>query len=77
MQRRLHLFRSASAVDQSRLLLARSAIGTVAGGAAKSDVLAATGLSSSQWSGAINTLLGEGTVVKTGAKRGTRYHLKE
>ncbi len=63
-------FRSAPAVDQSTL-------NAVAGGAAKSDVLAATGLSSGQWTAAINALLAEGSVTKTGAKRGTRYHLKE
>ncbi len=69
--------RSAPAVDQSTLNAVRDAIGTVAGGAAKSDVLAATGLSSGQWTTVINALLDEGRVVKTGAKRGTRYHLKD
>ncbi len=69
--------RAAPAVEQSTLDAVRDAIGTVAGGAAKSDVLAATGLSSGQWTAAINALLAEGTVIKTGAKRGTRYHVKE
>ncbi len=69
--------RSAPAGDQSTLDAVRDAIGAVAGGAAKSDVLAATGLSSGQWTAAINALLAEGAVTKTGAKRGTRYHLEE
>ncbi len=70
-------FRSAPAGDQSTLSAVRDAIGAVAGGAAKSDVLAATGLSNGQWTAVINALLAEGTVTKTGAKRGTRYHLKD
>ncbi len=63
-------FRTALAVDQSTL-------NAVAGGAAKSDVLGATGLSSGQWTAVIKALLGEWAVTKTGTKRGTRYHLKE
>ncbi len=69
--------RSASTVDRSTLSAVRDAIGAIGGGAAKSDVLAAAGLSDGQWNQAIQVLLGEGTVTKTGAKRGTRYHLKE
>ena len=45
-------------------------------GTSKADVLAATGLSDAQWNGAIAALLAEGSIVKTGAGRGTRYQLK-
>jgi hypothetical protein len=45
------------------------------GGASKSDVLAATGLTDAQWNVAISALLADGSVTKTGAARGTRYHL--
>jgi hypothetical protein len=53
----------------------KQAIAAAAGGTSKSEVLAATGLTDAQWNIAINALLAAGTVIKTGAARGTRYHL--
>ena len=53
----------------------KQAIAAGNGGASKSDVLAATGLTDAQWNAAINALLADGAVTKTGAARGTRYHL--
>ena len=52
----------------------KQAIDATGAGASKADVLAATGLSDAQWTGAIAALLAEGSVTKSGAGRGTRYH---
>lgn len=51
------------------------AIEATGNGASKADILAATGLSDLQWSSAIAALLADGSVTKSGAGRGTRYHL--
>lgn len=64
-------------IDQAVLDQVRSAIATLGGNAAKSDILATAGLSTSQWSPVINALLADGSVTKTGQKRGTRYHLAQ
>ncbi|HFQ2048472.1 TPA: hypothetical protein ACHP02_000887 [Pseudomonas aeruginosa] len=40
---------------------------------AKSDILAATGIPTAQWSAAIASLIAEGKVERQGEKRGTRY----
>jgi hypothetical protein len=45
------------------------------GDAGNPEVLAATSLTDAQWNIVINALLAAGTVTKTGAARGTRYHL--
>jgi len=63
-----------AAPDPVVLDAVKQAIAAAVGGASKSEVLAATGLSDAQWNLAINALLAEGTVTKTGAARGTRYH---
>lgn len=63
--------------DATVLDQVRSAITTLGGNAAKSDILHSTGLSASQWTRAINALLADGSVTKTGQKRGTRYHLAQ
>ncbi len=63
--------------DDNVLDQIRSAIATLGGNAAKSDILESTSLSASQWTPAINALLAEGSVTKTGQKRGTRYHLAQ
>jgi len=42
---------------------------------AKSDVLAATGISTSEWNRAIKELLSEGAVIREGDRRGARYRL--
>ena len=63
------------APDPVMLDAVKQAIAAAAGGTSKSEVLAATGLSDAQWNIAINALLSEGTIIKTGAGRGTRYHL--
>jgi len=53
----------------------KQAIQTASDGASKADVLAATGLSDAQWNAAIAALLADGSVTKSGAGRGTCYHL--
>jgi len=53
----------------------KQAIEAAGDGASKADVLAATGLSDAQWTSAIAALLADGSVTKSGAGRGTRYHL--
>ncbi|WP_295400590.1 DNA methyltransferase [uncultured Thiocystis sp.] len=64
-----------AAPDPVMLDAVKLVIAAAQGGASKSEVLAATGLTDAQWNSAINALLAEGTVTKTGAGRGTRYHL--
>lgn len=66
---------AAPAVDQAVLSGIRSAIAELGGNATKSDIIAAAGLDDRVWAPAINALLADGSVVKTGQKRGTRYHL--
>jgi len=61
-------------VDDVTLKAVRQAIASVVGGAAKADVLSSTGLSDSDWNKAINVLLSNGEVTRSGEKRGTRYH---
>ncbi|MEA1050846.1 hypothetical protein U5801_13660 [Lamprobacter modestohalophilus] len=61
--------------DAELLEAVRGSIVQQGGEVSKSDVLAATGLSDAQWNGAIAALLAEGSVTKSGAGRGTRYHL--
>lgn len=63
--------------DDNVLDQVRSAIATLGGNAAKSDILETTGLPASQWTPAINALLADGSITKTGQKRGTRYHLAQ
>jgi hypothetical protein len=63
------------APDPAMLGAVKQAIAAAQGAISKSEVLAATGLTDAQWNIAINALLAEGTVTKTGAARGTRYHL--
>jgi hypothetical protein len=64
-----------AAPDPIMLDAVKQAITAAQGAASKSEVLAATGLTDAQWNAAINALLAAGTVTKTGAGRGTRYHL--
>ena len=64
-----------STVDEGTVEAVREAIAAAADGASKSDVVQAIGISSSEWNAAINALLVQGVVTKTGAARGTRYHL--
>jgi hypothetical protein len=61
--------------DGTALESVRQAIAAAGGSAGKAEVLAATGLTDAQWNLAIAALLAVGTVTKTGAARGTRYHL--
>jgi hypothetical protein len=63
-----------TAPDEATLRAVKAAIASVADGASKADVLAATGLSDGDWNKAIATLLDRGDVRRTGQKRGTRYH---
>jgi hypothetical protein len=61
-------------LDEATLRAVKAAIASVADGASKNDVLAATGLSEGDWNEAIAALLDRGDVTRTGQKRGTRYH---
>lgn len=61
-------------VDEATLNAVKAAIASVADGASKADVLAATGLSDADWNEAITALLDRGDVTRAGQKRGTRYH---
>lgn len=62
-------------LDEATLRAVKAAIASVADGASKADVLAATGLSDTDWNKAIAALLDRGDVTRTGQKRGTRYHV--
>jgi hypothetical protein len=55
----------------------REAIASAVDGVSKADVVAATGISDGQWNAAINALLAQGLVTKTGERRGARYHIVE
>ena len=50
-------------------------LGTQPGWHAKSDILAAIGITDSQWNTAINELLASGKVERQGERRGARYCL--
>jgi hypothetical protein len=65
---------SETSVDEATLRAVEAAIASVADGASKADVLAATGLTDGDWNKAIAALLNRGNVTRTGQKRGTRYH---
>ncbi|WP_345791765.1 hypothetical protein AAG895_09420 [Thauera sp. JM12B12] len=62
-------------VDEATLNAVKAAIARVAGGASKADVLTATGLSDTDWNKAVAVLLDRGDVIRSGQKRGTRYHV--
>jgi hypothetical protein len=64
-----------SSVDEATVAAVRDAIAAANGGSSKAEVMEATGISSSDWNAAINALLAQGAVIKTGAARGTRYQL--
>lgn len=65
-----------AAPDARTLEAVKQAIAAVSDGASKSDVVGATGISAGEWNAAIRELLAQGIVTKTGAARGTRYHLR-
>ena len=62
-------------VDSGILEAVKKAISAAGSGATRSQVIDATGISNSEWNAAINALLAQGTVTRTGVARGTRYHL--
>ena len=62
-------------VDEATVAAVRDAIAAANGGASKAEVMEATGISDSNWNAAINALLAQGAVIKTGAAHGTRYKL--
>lgn len=66
--------RAPATIDEATLSAVKAAIASVADGASKADVLAATGLSDTDWNKAIAALLDRGDVTRTGQKRATRYH---
>ena len=52
----------------------QAAIAAVSDGASRADVLAATGISATQWTAAIRALLATSAVIQTGDRRSARYH---
>lgn len=66
---------ASTAPDPAVMDSIKQAIKAADDGASKADVLAATGLTDAQWNAAIAALLVDGPVTKSGAGRGTRYHL--
>jgi hypothetical protein len=64
-----------SGPDPALLHQVQAAIAGVSEGASRADVLAATGISASQWTVAIRALLATGAVTQVGERRGARYHL--
>jgi hypothetical protein len=66
---------SDTVVDEATLRAVRAAIASVADGASRAAVLAATGLSDGDWNKVIAALLDRGEVTRSGQKRGTRYHV--
>ncbi|MEZ5065895.1 MAG: BREX-1 system adenine-specific DNA-methyltransferase PglX [bacterium] len=67
--------RSAESVDAGLLSKVKDAIGANGTGASRADVIDATGISGSDWNKAIKALLADGSVKRTGERRGARYHL--
>ena len=65
-----------ASLDARTIEAVKQAIAAASDGASKSDVMGATGISASEWNAAIRELLAQGVVTKTGAARGTRYHLQ-
>jgi hypothetical protein len=65
----------APTTDIETLDMVKNVIADIPTGASKSDVLTATGLSEARWTAAINTLLQQGSVTKSGERRGSRYHV--
>ena len=61
--------------DPALLHQVQTAIAGVSEGASRADVVAATGISASQWTVAIRALLATGAVTQVGERRGARYHL--
>lgn len=61
-------------LDEATLRSVKAAIASVADGASKADVLAATGLTDGDWNNAIAALLDRGEVIRDGKGRGTRYY---
>jgi hypothetical protein len=61
--------------DATLLNQVQAAIGAVPEGASRADVLAATGISATQWTAAIRSLLATSAVIQTGERRGARYQL--
>ncbi len=61
--------------DADLLKAVRGAIAEQGGGVSKSDVVAATGITDTQWSAAIRALLADRSVIQTGERRGARYQL--
>ena len=61
-------------VDEKKINLVRLAILASAEGLSKADVFKTTGLDDSDWLKVISALLDSGEVIRSGEKRGTRYH---
>lgn len=67
--------RASAEVPEATLAAIREVLARFPGGAAKFDVLSATGIPDGTWNTAIAKLLATGDVERQGEKRGTRYFL--
>jgi hypothetical protein len=65
---------TAGTLDEAMLEAVRDAIASLPEGASKAEVVAATGFSDADWNKAIAVLVERGDAIRTGKKRGTRYH---
>lgn len=61
-------------LDEATLPAVKDAVASVADGASKTDVLAATGISDRDWNRAISALFYRGDVTPIGQSPGTLYH---
>jgi hypothetical protein len=66
-----------SLADADVIKKVRNAIAADGSGASKAGVLAASGVTDSQWNAAIKVLLADGAVTLTGDRRGARYRLAD
>ena len=64
-----------AAVEDATIVAVREAVASVDGGASKTEVMNATRINSAEWNAAIDVLLAQGEVIRTGAAGGARYRL--
>jgi len=64
---------TASSAGNDAINRVREAITEATGGVSKADIVAATGITDGQWNVAINVLLAQDLVTKTGGRRAARY----
>lgn len=63
------------AADEELLTRVKATIAASADSVSRAGVIGATGITAREWSKAIKALLADGSVTRTGERRGARYHL--